>query len=250
MIFFRRRPDYDADKELTPGLRFRIWTSGWRGAFVLLALLLAGLGWWRGAEAYEWIKVRRAERLIAQSESARERGDFIEASNKLGQATALLQRHPVTLRAVARYQVAMHDLSALNTYVELMKTGRATTEDKVAFAREAFRLGRPEMAAMVFAELKELPATRDSAAVLAIEAGHSAVDGRWPEAVRLARRACASPGDDQDLAFAQSVLARLLLQPPSPTLAEGPALLTEGVALLKSLAARQDAAGLEALDLL
>ena len=120
----------------------------------------------------------------------------------------------------------------------------------MAFAREAFRLGRPEMASAVFAELKELPATKDTAAVLALQAGQSAVDGRWPDAVQLARQACSSPGDDQDLAFARSVLARLLLQPPSPTLVDGPALLTEGITLLVSLAARQDATGLEALDLL
>lgn len=250
MIFFRRRPDYDPDKEMTLSLRFRIWTSGWRGIFVLFALVALGLGMWKGADAYEWLKAQRAEHLIAESEAARERGDFIEASKKLGEATALLQRHPLTLRAVARYQVAMRDLSALNTYVELMKTGQATTEDKIQFAREALRLGRPEMAAGVLAQLKELPDTRDTAAVLAIQAGNSAAEGRWPEAVEFARRACASPGSDTDLAFAQSILARLLIQPPSPTEAGGSALLTEGVDLLSALALRQDAAGIEALEIL
>lgn len=235
---------------MTFRLRFRIWTSGWRGALVLFMLVAVGLGLWKGAEGYEWLKVRRAERLIALSEAARERGDFVEASKKLGQATALLQRHPVTLRAVARYQVAMRDLSALNTYAELMKTGRATMEDKVQFAREALRLGRPEMAAGVLAQLKELPDTKDTAAVLALQAGNSAVEGRWWEAVAFARQACASPGNDADLAYAQSILARLLLQPPSAAQADGAALLSEGVELLSTLALRQDPSGLEALEIL
>lgn len=235
---------------MTFRLRFRIWTSGWRGVLVMFLLVGMALGFWKGASAYEWLKARRAAHLIAKAEDAREQGDFVEASKKLGQATALLQRHPLTLRAVARYQVAMQDLSALNTYLELMKTGQATTEDKVQFAREALRLGRPEMAAEILAQLKEHPDTKDTAAVLALQAGNSATEGRWPEAVEFARRACASPGSDGDLAYAQSILARLLIQPPSPTEADGPALLTEGVALLSTLALRQDAAGLEALEIL
>lgn len=250
MIFFRRRPDYDPDKEMTLRLRLHIWTSGWRGVFVLSLLVAAGLLWWRGSKAYEWVKVRRAEQLIAQSEAARERGDFVEASKKLGEATALLRRHPVTLRAVARYQVEMHDLSALNTYAELTKTGQATTVDKVSFVHESFRLGHPEMAALVLEQLKELPVTRGTAAVLALQAEQSAWKGRWQEAMKLARQACATPGEDLDLAYAQSVLARLLLQPPSPTLDDGPALLSEGVAVLSALAQRRDAAGREALEML
>lgn len=242
MIFFRRSPEYDPDEEINPTMRFHLWTSGWRGALVIFLLVTLVIGGWKGRDAYGWLKERRVEWLIAQSEEARARGDNAAVKDKLKQALLLLRRHPSTLRAVARYQIEMRDLSALNTYTELLKTGQATIEDKVTFAREASRLGRPDLAADVFAELKENPDTKDTATVLAIGAGQAASEGRWPEALQLARRASASPGEDEARAYAQSILARLLLQSATDQ--------PEGIALLSSLALRPDAIGLEALEML
>src|SRR4029079_11861808 len=78
----------------------------------------------------------------------------------------------------------------------------------------------------------------------------SSGEGRWQEAMKFARRACASPGTADDLVYAKTVLGRLLLQPPSPILNDGPALIAEGISLWSELALRQDAAGLEALHVL
>ena len=248
MIFLRRTPAINEFDKITLRLRLHLWTSGWRGAFVLLTLAVIGITWWKGRDIYESVKVLRTEHLIAQSEAARERGDYNEAGAKLHEATALLQRAPITLRSVARYQVEMRDLSALNTCAELMKTGKATTEDKVFFACQAFRLGRSDLAGPVLEELKNSPGARDTAGVLAMQAGELAGDGNWPEALKLARQACVNPGDDQDLAFAKSVLARLLLRPPSTAQDAAPAFLSEGLSVLHSLALRKDAAGLEAME--
>lgn len=251
MIFFRRRPEYDWDKEITPQLWFRIWTSGWRGAVVLAMLTTVVLAWWKGPEVYESVKVRRAESLIAQSEAARERGDTVEASKTLGAATALLRRHPVTLRAVARYQIENHDLSALHTYAELLKTGQATTADKTAFVRLSFQLAHPESAAKVLEELESTSGLADTPAVLALKAERSSGEGRWQEAIKFARLACAIPDTaEEDLVYAKTVLGRLLLQPPSPILHDGPDLIAEGISLWSELALRRDAAGLEALHVL
>lgn len=251
MIFFRPSYEYDADEvEMSLSLRFRIWTSGWRGALVLTLAVVSGLVWCKGRDAYEAVKVRRASRLVAESEAAREKGDFKEASDKLGQATALLRRHPVTLRAVARYQVAMRQLAALNTYNELLKTGEATVEDKLSFVREGLRLGRPELVAAVLEELQGLADIKDKAAVLALKAALSAWNGKWQEAVTFARQACSSPGTDQELAYAQSILGGLLLQPPSSLQGDVVGLLREGVSVLSKLASRGDAIGIEALETL
>ena len=250
MIFFRRSPEYDPNTKKTLELRLQLWTSGWRGALVLVVLVGTVLGLWKGAEMYNELKLWRARNLITESDTAREQGDFTEASSKLRQATALLQRHPLTLRAVARYQTEMHDLAALDTYVELMKTGQATTEDKVAFGAQAFRLGRPELAAKALEQLTALPVVKDTAAVLALQAEQSAWQGHWAEALKLARQACVSPGNDQDHAHAQSVLARLLLRPPAPVQDAGDALPSEGMGILTTLALRQDSTGIESQELL
>ncbi len=249
MIFFRRSHVYDPVWEITPQIRWLMWTSGWRGVLVLITLSLGSVLSWKGAEIYEGVKIWRAERLIAQSELARANRDMHGASSALRQAAILLQRHPLVLRAVARHQIEIHDLAALDTYTALLKTGEATTEDKLAFGRQAFRLGRPELATSVLEELNDLPDLKDTSVMLALKAEQSAAEGHWPEALKLARQASTAPGSDADKANAQSLLARLLLQ-PSPQQRDTQALLGEGVALLNALALRPDAAGLEALELL
>lgn len=251
MIFFRRGYDFDPNWEMTPALRWRIWTSGWRGALVLLILTLAGLGWWKGADTYQRLKVWRAERLIGDSAEAREQGDFSEADRKLRQAVALLGREPRTLRAVAHHKLATHDLSALNTYAELIQTGKATQEDKVTFCRQAFRLGRSEMVTPVLRELREHPEGKESCVVLALLAEASARDGRWPEALKLARQSCdGRAATDQDMAYAKWVLARLLVQPSAKTQDANFALVTEGLDLMSSVALLKGETGLDALEML
>ena len=296
MIFFRPAPEYDQWEDITWQRRLRIWTSGWRGPVVLLLIVLAVLAWWKGGRAYTLLKEKRAESLVAQSQAALLKGDQKEALIKLSQAIALLQRHPLTLRALAHYKLAVHDLSGLDAYEALIKTGRATLEDKLDFARQAFRLGRPDLAAPVISELKDVPEAKDTSTVLVLQALQAATARQWPEALKLGRQAAQSPGSDEDLAFVKAALARLLLQAPPP---EGsapapeagrpghapvkiPAILgketivrndqdflrglnlqlagagaesvqsrrAEGVALLSSLAQRQDAIGLESLGYL
>lgn len=231
-------------------MHFCQWTSGWRGAVVLITLVTLGLSWWRGAEAYTWVKVHRVERLIEESESARLRGNFDEVSTKLKKAMALLRNHPSTLRAVARYQLEMHDLSALKTYAELVKTGKATADDKIAFAREAFRLGRPDMVESFFDELTRNPGNGSSASILALKATEAAWEGRRADALNLARAACKAPGDDGALAYAQSVLAKILLEEGAAERTDAKLRAVEGIELISELAMRQDSLGLESLDLL
>jgi tetratricopeptide (TPR) repeat protein len=251
MIFFRRSPDYDPNWDLTLSMRFRQWTSGWRGVVVLTILVGWAVSAWKGDDIYTWVKVRRAEGLIAEADAARSRGDFSGVAEKLKQAMALLQYHPATLRAVARYQLDMKQLSGLNTYQRLMESGEATQADRVTFAREAFRLGRADLAAGVLEELRANPETRDSAVVLALQAASLAGQGEWAGAVKQAREACAvQGGDESGQAYAKAVLARLLLQPPQTARAEAEALIREGIDLLTELALRRDGEGLETLEIL
>ena len=141
---------------------------------MLLTLITVPLVMWKGPEAYKQLKVWRAEKLVALAEAAQQKGDFKEAANQLRQATLLVQKHPLTLRAVAQYQVAIQDLSALKTYTALMETGLATTEDKLSFARQAFRLGQPEAAAQVLTELEAMPDIQKTAMLLALRAEQAA----------------------------------------------------------------------------
>jgi tetratricopeptide (TPR) repeat protein len=250
MIFFRRSHVYDPAWPVTPQERWLIWTSGWRGALVLTSLILGLVLSWNGVEIYQKVKIWRAERLIAQSEAARKKGDLQEATSALRQAAVLMPRHPLVLRAVAQHQMEMQDLSALETYTKLVKTPEATLDDKVTLGRQAFRLGRPEMAAEVLKEVNSLPAPQQTAATLALKAEQTATQGNWPEALKLARQCSASTGSDEDHAYAQFVLARLLLQQPTPPPPEAQALRTEGMDLLCTLALRQDEGGVEALGTL
>ena len=246
MIFFRRSHPFDPNWDMTLELRWRIWTSGWRGALVLLTLITVPLVMWKGPEAYKQLKVWRAEKLVALAEAAQQKGDFKEAANQLRQATLLVQKHPLTLRAVAQYQVAIQDLSALKTYTALMETGLATTEDKLSFARQAFRLGQPEAAAQVLTELEAMPDIQKTAMLLALRAEQAATKETWSRAHELASQACAGPGSEQDKTYAQSVLARLLLNPSETN----PVRMSEGIRLLSSIALQPDEAGLEALGML
>ena len=248
MIFFRRTPEYDPDEDMTLRLRMRLWTSGWRGVAVLSALFVLSLVYWKGGDAYQTLKTWRAERLVHQSEAAQKKGDYKEAAALLHQATALLQRHPIILRAVARFQEATHDPEALTTYTELIKSGEATSAEKVAMCRQAFRSGRPELAVPVIRDLGSSGGMKDVAVLLTLKAEQAAAAGQWPEALELARQADKSMGTSEEKAYAKAVLARLLLLPP-PQWVTG-ARVSEGLDLMSSLALRQDTSGLEAMDLL
>lgn len=251
MIFFRRSHVYDPDWETTLRIRWLMWTSGWRGVVVLITLILGAVLSWKAAEIYEDVKIWRAERLIAQFELARAKGDMLGATSALRQAAILLQRHPLVLRAVARYQLDMKQLAGLTTYGLLIASEHATLADRVNFAREAYRLGRPDLAAEVMDELRENPETRDSAVVLALRAMTLAGQEAWGDAIKQARAACASSkGDGAEQAFAQAVLAKLLLQPPPSVGVEAEGLIREGIDLVVELAQRLDGEGLEALEML
>ena len=216
MLFLRPTPVYDPWDDMTWQRRFHMWTSGWRGVLTILAIVVLVLGWWKGAGAYRWLKVKRAEHLVAQSEKSLEKGDTKEALVNLSQAIALVQRHPLTLRAMAHYKLAAHDVTALDAYLALIQTGGATAEDKLSFTQSAFRMGRPDLAAPVLQELNGLPETRDKCAVLTLEAGQEASAGHWDNALSLSRKAVKSEGSEEDVNFAKLVLARMLLQAPVP----------------------------------
>ena len=248
MIFFRRTPEYDQWDDMTLLFRLRLWTSGWRGALVLSVLIVPSLVIWKGEDAYNSMKMWRAQSLINQAEAALVRGDNKESESLLNQATVLIHRQPIMLRAVARFQVATYNLEALNTYRALLETSEATAMDKVAMCRQAFRAGQPELASAVIDELGNLPGPEDMAVLLALKAEKLAADGHWPEAVQLARQAGNSAGNEEEKAYSRKVLARLLLLPPPQWATE--AQPTEGLDLMSSLALRQDALGLEALEIL
>lgn len=250
MIFFRRSHPFDPNWDMTPELRWRIWTSGWRGALVLLTLIAVPLAVWKGPDAYQGMKVWRASHLIDLAETAQQTGDFKEAANLLRQATLLLQKHPLTLRAVARYQIAIQDAGVLKTYQALIETGMATTDDQFAFARHAFRLGQTAIADSVLSDLEPLPEINNTTMMRVLKAEQSSARGHWTQALELARQAIASPGSSEDKSYAQSLLARLLLHAPAPTAEAGLVMRAEGISLLSSLALHADDVGLAALEML
>lgn len=248
MIFFRRSHPFDPNWDMSPALRWRIWTSGWRGMIVLFFLIALPLLLWKGPSAYGQAKLWRAGVLIAQADSDLLAGDFKGAATSLRQATALVQRHPLTLRAVVRYQVAARDPAVLATYQALMETGEATPDDKLSMARLAFELGQAETAAPLLAQLATVPSLRATPLLLALQAEQAAHRGQWSTALGLARQASTSPGPAADQGHAQSVLARLLLIAPAPTAEATRALRSDGITQLFTLALRADKAALAALE--
>jgi hypothetical protein len=244
MLFFRRSPEYDPLGEISWGLRLQIWTSGWRGPVTLGVLIITLALTWNAPAIYRELKTQRAQKLIADSEDAWFKGDLKGESEKLTQAVALLQQDAITLRAVARHQVRRQQLGAVDTYARLLKTGKATADDKVEYARVAHRLGRDEQVAGLIEELEK--DQRSSGAMCALRAEQLAGNGRWQEALDLARRDHGPDASGDHSSYASLVLARLLLMAPGLQMAER----TEAVALLGALAGREDEQGREALELL
>jgi len=233
------------DEDLSPSQRFlRWWRTRWGVATgVFLVLLVVGV--WKGRDAYGAAKVWRAEGLIAKSEAADARGDDRAAEEYLRRAGALLIRHPVMLRAVARHQARRYDPACLELFEALAKARVITGDDWIGFTRVALRHGQPARIERGLQELRRDAALADSPAVGRLRAEERARSGEWSEALGLARRAAAgaSPGADERL-----FLARLLLRLPSAVVPESGAPAAEAITLLGQVAQSPDRLGLEALE--
>jgi hypothetical protein len=240
--------EINTDEGVTWKDHVKFWFTGWRLRAVAVLLCLAATLAWKGPDWYWQIKLERARKLISKAEEARARGDAIEGAKLLGQATALLGRHPLTLRAVARYQAERHDLAALNIYEQLAAGTGATLEDKVAFAREAFRFAQPSRAEKVLDELIGNPSTSKRGDVLALKAQRLAMAGQWREALTVARQAIERTEEGAN-GYEALVLAQVLLRLPAE-IPDARLLHREGIDVLGKLCQGKDATALDAAALL
>jgi hypothetical protein len=243
----RNVPSVEDDEELSRGQRFLKWWRSVRGVLASLALVLAVVAAWKGKAMYGAAKVWRAEGLIARAEAAEFRGDEAAAQENLRKAGALLLRHPLMLRAVARHKARSYDPACLELFEALGKAQAATAGDWVDFTRVALRHGLVDRIERGFQELRAYPTLADSPVVLRLRAEGLAIGGHWSEALAAARRAVANlaaqPGADERL-----FLARLLLRLPPSAAPEREANIGEAIALLGQVALRPDRVGTEALE--
>ena len=124
-------------------------------AFFFLVVLLVVTGSVAGGPAWRTYERARAERLVAEAEEARSRGDWMTASARLHDADRAGPGSPPVLRALARYYAHFRSSYGLNYFEMLEQTGTMTPGDRLAFVRLAFVLRRTDVARRVVRPLHE-----------------------------------------------------------------------------------------------
>ena len=235
--------DYELEVELRGWQRFVLWLRSRTGIITAVAvLLLVGFGW-NGQAIYKGAKLWRAGRLVAQSEKAGRLKNFAEQFALLRRAFVIAPSTPLTMRAAARYHESRGEAAALPLYESLLATPEATPEDKARACRLGFTFGRIDFAKKWLAELRRDDTWKKKPVVVSLEAQLAAVEGKWPHALELGRKAATDPsaGGEEKLIFA-TLLTRAYVASPE----QRGKLRNEAIDILVSLMNQPDDSGARA----
>ena len=236
--------DYELVIEHGRWHRFALWLRSGKGvALVVALLLLAALGW-NAKTLYHRAKLWRAGRLITRAEEAARRGDPRAQLKLLREAFVIAPATPLTLRAAARFHESRGEPAALPLYEALLALPDATPEDSLRACRLALLFGKAEMCRKLLDDLHRNDETKNRPAVNAIEAQLLASEGKWGQALVLARKAAADPAGAGD---EKLVLASLLARAKSSDPAEQKKMQTEAIDLLAGLIENPDDSGAQAI---
>jgi hypothetical protein len=242
LLLQRKTPLERAERRLA----MRRWCLSWRGGLLLLLLTVTTAVAWKGRAVYRELKTYYVEKLIDQAAAAASERDWKTEIERLKLAYQLIRHHTGTLRAIAHHQADHRHPSCLEFFAQLIRSGEATEEDHIDFARAAFRLGRPDLVQALVENLAR-EGTASAAVVKVLQAEAHAAEKNWSEAVTLARQGVEKLRDTSETAaYSRYVLARLLLQLPGADESQE----REAVDLLKRVARRDDEPAFDALLLL
>jgi hypothetical protein len=175
--------------------RKQIWIAA-VAAFVL-ALVAA-------KPVFHWFKSHRAAQLAGKAEVLAAAGKLNDAADNY---RAALQLDPVSypaLQGAARLATRVARPEALDLWEQVVRTPRATTEDRQEYAQQLIRVGRPKAAA---ATIETLVKNAPTATTFQIAARYCRAVGETTKAVQFARLAVKGLPNDS---FARFELAQLL----------------------------------------
>lgn len=236
---------YELEVELGWWQRVGLWLRSGKGIAVVVVLVLALTLFFSGKTLYRSAKIWRASRLIARSEEAGRLKNFAEQFKLLREAFVIAPSTPVTIRAAARYHESRGESAALPLYESLLATKEATAEDKLRACRLGFNFGKNDFARKLLDELRASEESKNKPGVIALEAQLAASEGKWPQALTLARKAASSPeakGEEK------LVLAALLSRASAGAQSGGEKLRDEAIDVLVSLIDSTDDSGAQAIN--
>ena len=184
---------YELEVELGWWQRWMLWMRTGKGMATVVLLLLLAVVCWNGNAFYHSAKIWRAGRLVARSEEAGRLKNYTEQFKLLREAFVIAPSAPITIRAAARFHEARGEQAALPLYESLLATKEATADDKLRACRLAFNFGKIDLARELLAELRTHETSQLNPGVIALEAQLAAAEGKWPEALKLARQAADRP---------------------------------------------------------
>src|SRR3954471_19442468 len=153
---------------------------------------------------FHWFKSHRAAQLAGKAELLVASGELNDAADNY---RAALQLDPVSypaLQGAARLATSVDRPEALDLWEQVVRTSRATTEDRQAYAQQLIQVGRPKAAA---ATIEALVKNAPTARTFQIASRYCRAVGQTTKALQFARLAIqGSPNDP----FARFELAQLL----------------------------------------
>lgn len=232
-------PSYFEEPEPEPRWKRALASRTFRISVILA--VLAGILVSFGPALYREIKARRALAIFAGAEEAIQRGDAMEAQEKIKVAFSLAPGDPRVIRILTRYKAVTGEQKAFETLIGWLENGSATPKECLALAGIAIKKQDASAARKALDSLPaNLPPDLDLERILA----HSnllANEGRFAEAAQKLREANL-PADQ--MRRIQLVLGTLLLTTSPETEEEGRNILrdlgksdtAEGLAALRQLA--------------
>jgi hypothetical protein len=147
---------------------------------------------------FHWFKATRAAQLAATANSLADAGKLVDAADKF---RAALQLDPVSypaLQGAARLASRVGRPEALDLWEQVVRTPRATVDDRQQYAEQLLLRGRPRMAATTIeALIKSAP----NAKTFELASHYARSVGESAKAIEFARLAIKSTPNDQAARF-------------------------------------------------
>ena len=147
---------------------------------------------------FHWFKATRAAQLAATANSLADAGKLVESADKF---RAALQLDPVSypaLQGAARLASRVGRPEAIDLWEQVVKTSRATVDDRQQYAEQLLLSGRPRMAAnAIEGLLKSAP----NAKTFELASRYARSVGETSKAIQFARLAIKSAPNDQGARF-------------------------------------------------
>jgi|GEM_PF-3066035 len=214
---------YPFVSEATPHVEMPYMPNATRRATIALLILLALFlsAWFLLPPVYRADKLRRGRNAAAAARAEMKLENWEGASRQVRLALSLAPTDPEILRTVATVCSRVGNPAALQYWQALHETGKATSEDQLAYARTLLSLDHPADARPILAQLLTENPRHFEALELSIQT--FVLEKRFANALVAARTlADLYPGDDR----AHASLGQMLLaQPGQDSQAQGETVL-------------------------